>query len=71
MYLDDDLVFDAMRVGARDYFLKGVDQEEGLQAINAVSSGEAIFSPSIARRLINYFDTGEDGINDLSRIDGP
>jgi DNA-binding NarL/FixJ family response regulator len=59
MYEDDDSVFAAMRVGARGYLLKGVDQAEVLRAINAVSRGEAIFSPSIARRLIHYFSTLE------------
>jgi DNA-binding NarL/FixJ family response regulator len=59
MYEDDDSVFAAMRAGARGYLLKGVDQVEVLRAINAVSSGEAIFSPSIARRLIHYFSTLE------------
>ena len=44
MYEDDDSVFAAMRAGARGYLLKGVDQAEVLRAINAVSSGEAIFS---------------------------
>jgi DNA-binding NarL/FixJ family response regulator len=56
---DDDSVFAAMRAGARGYLLKGVDQTEVLRAIQAVSSGEAIFSPSIARRLIQYFATLE------------
>jgi DNA-binding NarL/FixJ family response regulator len=59
MYEDDDSVFAAMRAGARGYLLKGVDQVEVLRAINAVSSGEAIFSPSIAQRLIHYFSTLE------------
>jgi DNA-binding NarL/FixJ family response regulator len=59
MYEDDDSVFAAMRAGARGYLLKGVDQAEVLRAIKAVSSGEAIFSPSIARRLIHYFSTLE------------
>jgi DNA-binding NarL/FixJ family response regulator len=59
MYEDDDSVFAAMRAGARGYLLKGVDQVEVLRAINAVSNGEAIFSPSIAQRLIHYFSTLE------------
>lgn len=59
MYEDDDSVFAAMRAGARGYLLKGVDQAEVLRAINAVSNGEAIFSPSIAGRLIHYFSTLE------------
>ena len=52
---DDDSVFAAMRAGARGYLLKGAEGEETVRAIHAVSSGEAIFSPSIARRLMQYF----------------
>jgi DNA-binding NarL/FixJ family response regulator len=57
MYDDDEFVFAAMRAGARGYLLKGADQTEVLRAIRAVGSGEAIFSPAIARRLIQYFAT--------------
>jgi DNA-binding NarL/FixJ family response regulator len=55
MYEDDDSVFAAMRAGARGYLLKGADKEELLLAIRAVSRGEAIFGPAIARRLMQYF----------------
>jgi DNA-binding NarL/FixJ family response regulator len=52
---DDDSVFAAMRAGARGYLLKGADQTEVLRAIAAASHGEAIFSPAIAQRLMQYF----------------
>jgi DNA-binding NarL/FixJ family response regulator len=55
MYEDDDSVFAALRAGARGYLLKGADKEEILRAMRAVSSGEAIFGPAIAQRLIRYF----------------
>ena len=55
MYDDDDSVFAAMRAGARGYLHKDADQEDLLRAIQAVSRGEAIFSPAIARRLMGYF----------------
>jgi DNA-binding NarL/FixJ family response regulator len=55
MFEDDDSVFAAMRAGARGYMLKGADQSEVLRAIHAVSSGEAIFSPAIAVRLMRFF----------------
>jgi DNA-binding NarL/FixJ family response regulator len=55
MFDDDDSVFAAMRAGARGYLLKGAEGEETLRALRAVSSGEAIFSPAIARRLMQYF----------------
>jgi DNA-binding NarL/FixJ family response regulator len=55
MFEDDDSVFAAMRAGARGYLLKGADQIDIVRAIRAVGSGEAIFSPAIARRLMHYF----------------
>lgn len=57
VFENDDAVFAAMRVGARGYILKGADQAELLRAIQAVSQGEAMFSPGIARRLTDYFST--------------
>jgi DNA-binding NarL/FixJ family response regulator len=57
MFEDDDSVFAAMRAGARGYLLKGADQSEVLRAIHAVASGEAIFSPAIAVRLMRFFAT--------------
>ena len=55
MFEDDESVFAAMRAGARGYLLKGARKTETLRAIRSVASGEAIFSPSIARRLMGYF----------------
>ncbi|HEX6605529.1 MAG TPA: response regulator transcription factor [Chloroflexia bacterium] len=55
MFDDDDSVFAAMRAGARGYLLKGAEGAETVGAIHIISSGEAIFSPAIARRLIQYF----------------
>jgi len=52
---DDDSVFAAMRAGARGYLLKGAEADETVRAICAVAHGEAIFSPSIASRLIGFF----------------
>lgn len=55
MFEDDQSVFAAMRAGARGYVLKGAKHDEMLRAIRAVSSGEAIFSPTIASRMMNFF----------------
>ena len=52
---DDDSVFAAMRAGARGYLLKDARLEDVVRAIDAVGRGEAIFSPSIAGRLLAYF----------------
>ena len=61
MFEDDDSVFAAMRAGARGYVLKGADQEELLRAIRAVAAGEALFGPSVARRLTAFFTTPRQG----------
>ncbi len=55
MFEDDDSVFAALRAGARGYLLKGADKPEIVRAINGVASGEAIFGPAIAQRLIAFF----------------
>jgi DNA-binding NarL/FixJ family response regulator len=57
MFDDDASVFAAMRAGARGYLLKGAAGEETIRAIRSVSEGEAIFSPAVARRLIQYFSS--------------
>ena len=55
MFEDEETVFAALRTGARGYVLKGASSTEMVRAIQAVGSGEAIFSPAIARRLIEFF----------------
>lgn len=49
---DDATVTRAMRSGARGYLLKGATKEEIVRAVTAVAGGEAIFGPSIARRIL-------------------
>jgi DNA-binding NarL/FixJ family response regulator len=55
MFEDDSVVFAAMRAGARGYLLKGARHEDMVRAIRAVGNGDAIFSPAIAARLVDYF----------------
>lgn len=55
MFEDDTSVFTAMRAGARGYILKDAEKDDLLRAIRAVGTGEAIFSPGIAARMIDYF----------------
>lgn len=63
---EDDSVFEAVQAGARGYILKGADPEETLRAIRSVINGEAIFSPSVADRLIQYINTKKE--NTTSQI---
>ncbi|HET7357594.1 MAG TPA: response regulator transcription factor [Nocardioidaceae bacterium] len=54
MFEDDDSVFAAMRAGAQGYLVKGADGPDVLRAITGVAAGEAIFGPSVARRVLAY-----------------
>ncbi len=55
LFEDNESIFTALRAGARGYILKDADEGEMRRAIRAVGEGEAIFSPAIATRLIDYF----------------
>ena len=55
MFKADERVFEAMRAGARGYIVKEARFETLVRAIRTVGSGEAIFSPEIAAKLVNYF----------------
>lgn len=58
LFEDDESVFAALKAGARGYVLKDADEDDMVRAIQAVATGEAIFSPIIAARLIDYFAVG-------------
>lgn len=62
MFEDDESVFAAMRAGARGYLLKGADRDDIVRAVRAVAAGEAIFAPSIAQRVIDYFSRADLGV---------
>jgi DNA-binding NarL/FixJ family response regulator len=55
LFEDDESVFTALKAGARGYVLKDADEGEMMRAIQAVAQGEAIFSPTVASRLMDYF----------------
>lgn len=57
MLKDDASVFSAMRAGARGYVLKGAQYKELLQTIRAVANGQALFGPSVATRIMSFFNT--------------
>ena len=57
MFEDDDSVFAAMRAGASGYRIKGAQQDEIVRAIRSVGAGEAIFGPTVARRIIDFFSS--------------
>jgi DNA-binding NarL/FixJ family response regulator len=62
MFEDDASVFAALRAGARGYVLKDATRAELVRAIRAVAHGEAIFSPSIASRVLDFFANRQTGL---------
>jgi DNA-binding NarL/FixJ family response regulator len=59
----------AMRAGARGYLLKGATKEEILRAVTAVADGQAIFGPSVAKRILARLGapaTGDDPFPQLT-----
>ncbi len=55
MLEDDAYIFNAMRAGARGYVLKGAQPKELVDTIRAVASGQALFGPAIATRMMRFF----------------
>jgi DNA-binding NarL/FixJ family response regulator len=52
MFDDDETVITAVQAGARGYLVKGAEQEEISRALSAVASGEVIFGPAVAGRVL-------------------
>jgi len=55
MVEEDATLFSAMRAGARGYVLKGAHHQELLQTVRAVASGQVLFGPSTATRIVGFF----------------
>ena len=54
MFEDDELVFAALRAGARGYLLKDADDEQVAAVVRGIARGEAIFGPGTAQRLLEH-----------------
>lgn len=54
---DDASVFAALRAGARGYLLKEADGTDVHRAIVGVASGEAVFGPGVATKVIAYLSS--------------
>ncbi|MEE9351149.1 MAG: response regulator transcription factor [Thiotrichaceae bacterium] len=58
---DDQHLFSALRAGAKGYVLKDQSSEQMVDLLRGIASGHPPLSPTIARRLLNYFQpTPED-----------
>jgi len=55
---DDDKIFEAIREGASGYLLKKSRPQEIIDAIRDLNQGGSPMSPSVARRVIQFFQAG-------------
>ena len=53
MFDDDELVFAAIRAGARGYLMKDADDIDIARVLHGIARGEAIFGPGTAQRLLD------------------
>lgn len=57
VYEDDDKIFNSLQAGAKGYILKGASADKILAAVRELYNGGSPMSPSIARRILNVFQT--------------
>jgi DNA-binding NarL/FixJ family response regulator len=66
---DDDL-FEAVKSGASGYLLKSQSAEELLALLRGVESGEAVFSPGLAARILQEFGRQASALEEKRRTAG-
>jgi DNA-binding NarL/FixJ family response regulator len=54
-YDTDSYLYEAMRAGASGFLLKDVRPEQLAAAVRTIAAGDALFAPSIIRRLVEEF----------------
>ena len=55
---DDDKIFEAIREGASGYLLKKTRPLDIVDAIRELHQGGSPMSPSVARKVVHYFQNG-------------
>jgi DNA-binding NarL/FixJ family response regulator len=55
---DDDKIFEAIREGASGYLLKKTRPQEIIEAIRELHQGGSPMSPSVARKVVHFFQSG-------------
>lgn len=56
---DDQHIFNALRAGTQGYLLKDLSHDEMVAQLNGILSGQPPLSPSVARRILQYFNTSQ------------
>jgi DNA-binding NarL/FixJ family response regulator len=58
VFEDDEKIFEAIREGASGYLLKKTRPQEIIEAIRELYEGGSPMSPSVARRVVHFFQSG-------------
>ena len=58
VFEDDEKIFEAIREGASGYLLKKTRPQEIIEAIRELHEGGSPMSPSVARRVVHFFQSG-------------
>lgn len=58
-YLQDELIFPAVRAGARSYLLKDAGAEEIAEAVRKAARGEVVLHPRVAARVMQELQGGQ------------
>lgn len=61
-------LYKAIKSGARGYLLKGMSIRELVSAVKSVADGEAVFTPAMAREMLDDFQDSIKSDNDEERI---
>jgi DNA-binding NarL/FixJ family response regulator len=51
----DEHVFDALQAGASGFLLKDVGRQQLVDAVRTVAAGDALFAPTVLRRLVSHY----------------
>ena len=68
MFDQDEHVLDALKNGAKGYLLKDHSKEELTQMLQGIIGGRPPLSPSIARRVLEYFSQQQNQANDADEV---
>ena len=51
----DEHVFDALQAGASGFLVKDVGRQQLVDAVRTVAAGDALFAPTVLRRLVSHY----------------
>ena len=66
VFEDEEKIFAALQAGAEGYILKNAPAEKIIQSIIEVNNGGAFMTPSVALRVMKYFNNTPETINEMN-----